>query len=67
MLKNLPTTPMALLDWTWPEIDPFYKELESRSISAKNVETWLADWSGVGECIEEIYRASLGGNHGQHR
>ena len=55
MLKNLPTIPKALLAWTWPEIDPFYKELESRSIIAENVAAWLADWSSVDECIEEMY------------
>ena len=55
MLKNLPTTPETLLAWTWPEIDPFYKELASRSITAENVAAWLADWSSVGKCIEELY------------
>lgn len=55
MLKNLPITPEMLIDWSWPEIEPYYKELEARSITAGNVEAWLADWSSVGERIEELY------------
>jgi oligoendopeptidase F len=55
MLKNLPTTPEALIAWTWPEIASYYQELESCSFTAANVEAWLADWSSVGERIEELY------------
>ena len=55
MLKNLPTTPEALIAWTWPEIASHYQELESCSFTAANVEVWLADWSSVGERIEELY------------
>jgi oligoendopeptidase F len=55
MLKNLPTTPESLIAWTWPEIEPYYKDLASRPITAANVDGWLADWSSVGERIEELY------------
>ena len=55
MLKNLPSTPEALIAWGWPEIESYYQELESRSIAAGNVDAWLADWSSVGGRIEELY------------
>ena len=55
MLKNLPTTPQEIIAWTWPAIEPHYKDLEARSLSASNVDGWLADWSSVGERIEEMY------------
>ena len=55
MLKNLPSGPQALLDWTWPEIEPYYEELASRAITNADVNTWLADWSSIGERIEELY------------
>ena len=55
MLKNLPATPAALIAWTWPEIEPYYQELASRSINTTNGEAWLADWSSIGERIEELY------------
>ena len=55
MLKNLPSTPEALIEWSWSEIEPYYVELEARSITSANVDNWLADWSSVGERIEELY------------
>ncbi len=55
MLKDLPGTPEALFDWTWPDIEACYQELASRSITAANVEAWLADWSSVAERIEELH------------
>ena len=55
MLKNLPSTPEGLIAWSWPEIAPWYQELASRSITASNVQAWLADWSGIGERVEELH------------
>jgi oligoendopeptidase F len=55
MLKNLPSTSEALIAWGWPEIEAYYQELESHPIAAGNVDAWLADWSSVGERIEELY------------
>jgi oligoendopeptidase F len=55
MLKNLPTTPQEIIAWTWPEIEPYYKDLEARPLSAANMDGWLADWSSIGERIEEMY------------
>jgi len=54
MLKNLPTTPQEIISWTWPEIEKHYKDLETRPLNASNVAGWLADWSCVGERIEEM-------------
>lgn len=55
MLKNLPTTPEALITWSWDEIEPYYQELESRHLTDVNENNWLADWSSVSECIDELY------------
>jgi oligoendopeptidase F len=55
MLKNLPSTPEGLIGWSWPEMAPYYQELASRSITASNGEAWLADWSSIGERVEELY------------
>ena len=61
MLKNLPITAQGIIDWTWPAIEPYYKELEGRSLAASSVDGWLSDWSSVGERIEEMYaRLSVG-------
>jgi hypothetical protein len=55
MLKNLPNTPQDIIAWTWPAIEPYYQELEARSLKASDVDDWLADWSSVGERLEEMY------------
>ena len=55
VLKNLPTTPQEIIAWTWPAIEPYYKDLEARPLSAASVDGWLTDWSSVGERIEEMY------------
>ena len=55
MLKNLPSTPGALIAWTWPEIEPHYKGLESRPLTAASVDEWLTDWTRLGEKLEEMY------------
>jgi len=40
---------------TWPEMEPYFQELAARSITAENVQVWLADWSSVSERVEELY------------
>ncbi len=55
MLKNLPSTPEALIAWTWPEIEPHYTDLASRPLNAASVEEWLTDWTRLGEKLEEMY------------
>jgi oligoendopeptidase F len=55
VLKNLPTTPQEIIAWTWPAIEPYYKDLEACPLSTAKVDGWLADWSSVGERIEEMY------------
>jgi oligoendopeptidase F len=54
MLKNLPNSPQEIIAWTWPAIEPYYKDLEARPLSAAKVDGWLADWSSVGERIDEM-------------
>ncbi len=55
MLKNLPNTGPEIIAWTWSAIDLYYKELDTRSLSATTVDGWLADWSSIGERIQEMY------------
>ena len=55
MLSNLPTTPEALINWTWPEIEAHYQELEARTLNIANVDEWLADWSKLAESLDELY------------
>ncbi len=55
MLKNLPSTPQEIIAWTWPEIESHYKDMKARPLSAAVVDAWLADWSSIGERIEEMF------------
>ena len=55
MLQNLPSTASTLIDWTWAEIEPHYRDLDSRALTAETADAWLADWSKLGEHLEELY------------
>ncbi len=55
MLKTLPSTPQEIIAWTWPEIEPHYKDLQARLLDASSMDAWLADWSKLGELLEEMY------------
>ena len=55
MLKNLPSNPTSIINWSWPNIEPHFKELASRPLTAASVAEWLSDWSSIEERIEEMY------------
>ncbi len=55
MLKNIPSNPTALINWKWEEIALHYKDLAARPLTASNADGWLADWSRLGEHLEELY------------
>ncbi len=55
MLSNLPSTPQEIINWTWPSIQKHYQELDARQLDAATEAEWLADWSSVGERLEEMY------------
>src|SRR5689334_15066215 len=52
----MPKLPLATdaLDWTWPEFEPHYAELQARPLDAGNLSAWLADWSTLSAFIGEI-------------
>jgi len=54
MLTSLPKTPEELMQWTWPPIEPHYRDLASRTLTAGSVSEWLADWSRLSECVSEM-------------
>ena len=55
MLDHLPSTAQEIIDWDWPSIKKYYEQLEACPLTSHNVDSWLADWSSVGERIEEMY------------
>jgi len=55
MFENLPNMTQDLMKWTWPQIEPFYKELSARDLHAANINQWLLDWSRLSEHVSELY------------
>lgn len=55
MLNALPETAVAILDWSWSQIAPYYDELLDRPLTAENCAAWLADWSRLSKLINERY------------
>ncbi len=53
MLPSLPTA-LDALDWTWPEFEPYYAELQARPLDAASLNDWLVDWSRLASFIGEI-------------
>lgn len=49
----LPTTALDFMEWEWSQIEPFYQELEQRSLTTQTVAGWLGDWSRLWDLIEE--------------
>lgn len=39
----------------WADLEPNYRQLQDTPISAGNVDEWLAGWSRISECVDEIY------------
>ena len=55
MFAELPTVPEAFSHWRWEDLEPYYRELQRRPVSAESVATWLGDWSRLSEVVHELY------------
>ncbi len=55
MLTFLPQNKTELLNWSWSDIEPYFKDLAGRTLSANTVGEWLADWTALDERIREMY------------
>jgi oligoendopeptidase F len=55
MFNTLPETPEKLLEWNWGNFEPFYQDLQQRELTQDLAVDWLADWSRLAACIEEMY------------
>lgn len=58
-LFNLPATPDAFADATWPEIVPYFDELAQCPLAPDNVEAWLQDWSLLESLLSEAASLAL--------
>lgn len=53
MSFTLPATGQEVTSWA--QVEPVFAELAERPLSADTVGAWLADWSRLGERIDETY------------
>jgi oligoendopeptidase F len=55
MFSTLPADYHEFIFWAWPQYEPYYQNLNVRSLSADNVAAWLADWSHIAKMVQEAY------------
>lgn len=54
MFTALPQTAQEIANWTWPQIEPYFRDLMSRTLAPENVGDWLADWTSVASRVLEM-------------
>lgn len=55
MSESLPLEAHAVREWTWEQYEPYLEALQSTTLSAASVETWLANWSRVHNLAAESF------------
>lgn len=53
--RSLPTDTKSILAYQWADYEPYYADLEKRSLNADNIEEWLNDWSTLAQTADEHY------------
>jgi len=56
MQSSLPQNAHEFMDWSWAQIEPYYRELAERPLAAGNLHAWLADWSRLSMLVYETYQ-----------
>jgi oligoendopeptidase F len=54
MFAILPTDYHVFIHWTWPQFEPYYQDLNARTLAAGTVEAWLTDWSQISKIAQEL-------------
>ncbi len=55
MFTALPDTNLEFLDWTWQQIEPYFRDLEKRPLNIDTLTDWIADWGLLGKHLDEAY------------
>lgn len=55
MFDSLPVHAEKALDWNWAQIQPYFRDLADRRITAEAVESFLHDWTRLAELTDEIF------------
>jgi oligoendopeptidase F len=51
--KSLPRDARTVLDCSWEQVEPYYRDLLERPLTSENVSSWLADWSQLSSLLFE--------------
>jgi oligoendopeptidase F len=43
------------MEWTWEQIEPYFKELQAHTLDEQNIHPWLATWSRLNDLLSERY------------
>jgi oligoendopeptidase F len=55
MFESLPASVQAIMDWEWPDIEPYFEDLAGRPLTESSLDEWLADWSRLAELLAEWF------------
>jgi oligoendopeptidase F len=55
MFDSLPNHATQAMQWSWPQIRPYYDDLIGRSITGESVSQFLSDWTRLSELMDEAY------------
>ena len=55
MNPSLPDNAILFLDWSWPQIEPYFISLTAQSLDANTITDWLAEWSELSKLLDEAY------------
>lgn len=54
MFDTLPQAAIVMCQWTWPQIEPYYRDLNTRTLDPTSVTDFLADWTRLSERLDEV-------------
>jgi oligoendopeptidase F len=55
MFDSLTSDATEAMQWSWPQIAPYYDDLIGRSVSSETLSGFLSDWTRLSELIDEAY------------
>lgn len=55
MFDSLPTDAQSVLDWAWPQYEPYFQELRQHELTQANVEEWLTGWTRLSDLLSESF------------
>jgi oligoendopeptidase F len=55
MFESLPEDITKLASWSWAEFEPYYSDLNNRSLTADSLKGFLKDWTRVSEVMDETF------------